>query len=100
MKKAGTVVSEASTDTYLFSHGILAIVSEAPTDTGTDAILAIVSEGPTSMGSVAPTVKGFAEGDRSASWILMRLMVSSRFACVMGSVAPILAVAAGRCVLS
>lgn len=41
----------------LVSDGMLAIFSEAPTDTGTDAILAMVSEGPTGMGSVAPAVK-------------------------------------------
>ena len=105
LKKAGIVISESSTDTVnctsmiLILDGTLAIVSEAPTDTGTDAVLAIVSEGATNTGSVAPTVKGLAEGNRSPSWILMRLIFCNSSALVMGSIAPILAVVTRGCVL-
>ena len=97
LKKAGIVISESSTDTVnctsmiIMLDGTLAIVSEAPTDTGTDAVLAIVSEG--------ATVKGLAEGNRSPSWILMRLIFCNSSALVMGSIAPILAVVTRGCVL-
>jgi len=105
--------------------GLDAIFSEAPTGTGSvaplgtgpvaSAVEAVASGGCCPLGvvlsdglrsssgilvSVAPAVKGFADGNRSASWVLMRLMASNIVARVMGSVAPILAVATGRCVLS